>query len=186
MGGKPRSKARTSTLGKPGTDGVWPMRGLKVVETDGFQRPGPGAKRNGRGHLGGDFMERRDESGDFDRPEYTRHFYCPTGTAEAIAPAHGKVWSVRFSAKNGWVVKLSHGYPHLTVYRHLARVDVVAGQEVCMAETLGIIGHAPSAGKHGVNHLHAELWDMTLPGPKNSRRAHSIDVAPWLRHWRKV
>ena len=161
------------------------MRGVRVVETDGFERPGPDAKRNGRGHLGGDFMFRRAESGGFSRPEYTRHFFCPTGGAEAIAPVDGRVWSVRHSANNGWVVKLSHGYPYLTAYRHLARVDVDAGQEVKMGQTLGIIGHAPIAKKRGVNHLHFEIWDFSRPGPRN-RIVKVVDHGPWLKGWRKL
>lgn len=184
-------RGATAGLGAPGSAGVWPVKtyrgpnGLRSIwpsVSDGFERPGPDAKRNGKGHLGVDVMFRRTESGDFDRPEYTRHFFCPSDVVEAVAVAPGKVWSVQHDNRNGGVVKISHGSKHLTVYRHLARMDVKAGQLVRPGDVLGIVGHAPSAGTKGINHLHFEIWDTSIPGP-NTRLNRSVDPEPWLRWW---
>ena len=89
---------------------------------------------------------------------------------------------MRRSPKNGWVVKVMHGNRYMTVHRHLASVAVKDGQEVCMAECIGIVGHAPSAGKRGVNHDHFEIWDWSKRGP-NSRLAKSVDPQPWIDGW---
>lgn len=189
MGGKPRArKIWTSTLGEPGGYGVLPIRsynGLKVVESDGFAWPGLGAKRRGKGHIGSDYMLRRKKSGRVRRPGFVKHFTCPTGKVEAINVRPGVVWSVRRSERNGWTVKIMHGNRYMTVHRHLASTVVKAGQCVCMATPLGIVGHAPSAGKRGINHDHFEIWDWSKPGNK-SRLVKSVDPSPWLKGWRQV
>ena len=186
MGGKPRKKPEIGGLGAPGgRGGVWPVAilhsGAKPVISDGFGLE----KRGGRGHLGVDIMFRRPRKGLESRPDQTRWYECPTGEVWAIACAPGKIWSIKDSPKNGGVVKISHGFPHLAVYRHLAETFVVPGQEVIPGTILGIVGHAPSAGKRGINHLHFEIWDVSQHG-KRSRRNLAIDPEPWLVHWDKI
>lgn len=175
-------------LGEPGTPGTFPVaiwEGHDPVITDSFERPGPGAKRNGKGHWGGDIALRRPKSGKVRRPEYVKHFFCPNDKVPALNVFPGIVKSVKNSKKHGRVVKVAHGTRHISVHRHLSRTDVVAGQVVAEGTALGILGHAPSAGDKGFNHDHFEIWDMTLPGPKNSRAAHAVDPGPWLKHWTK-
>lgn len=183
-----RETAEVPELGPPGSPGVWPVRmhiDRKPVVTDGFQRPGPGAKRKGRGHLGVDIMFRRQGIGSMDRPEYARRYWCPSGVAEAIACAGGRVVAAKRSRTQGWWVKVSHGR-YMSVYRHLSRCDVKAGDVVYAGDTIGIVGFAPKAGRFGLNHLHFEIWDLSRKGSKRSRKRMSVDPGLWLRHWGKV
>lgn len=178
------SPEQTSSLGEPGDFGYLPIRGykdFKVVVSDGFAWPGPGAKRNGKGHLGNDFMLRRHKSGGVLKPDYVRHFWCPSNTIEAISPCPGTVLSVKLSVRNGWVVKVSHGR-HMTVHRHLSKTCVSPGQEIEAGQAVGIVGHAPSAGKNGINHNHFEIWDLSKPG-KMTRLNKSIDPGPYVKGW---
>lgn len=183
MGGKRRQQQLPAEL----ADGVWPVRsldGFPPVISDGFQRPGPGAKRGGKGHLGHDVMFRRPEKGAFDRPDYTPHFFCPSGKAEAINVVKGIVGIVKQSLTQGWWVEVKHGR-YMSVHRHLAHVCVEGGELIEAGHTLGIVGHAPRAGKKGINHDHWEMWDMLRPGPR--RRAYKIiDASRFLRRWKKL
>jgi len=182
MGGKPRKR-----LPEELARGNWPIRGLDghaPRESDGFQRPGPHAKRGGKGHLGHDFMYRRSSKGSENLPEYTKWFFCPSGRAQAVAPIAGVVGAVRKSKKQGWWVEVKHGQ-YMSVFRHLATVNVSRGDVVSAGELIGIISHAPKAGKRGINHLHWELWDLDRPGPR--RRAYKIiNAKPFLRRWVKL
>lgn len=174
------------TMGAPGCDGIWPVKSIgtdRPTISDGFERPGPNAKRAGRGHLGVDVMFRRAEKGMFDRPQFTPRFWCPSGAAIVVACCPGTVSVVEWSKRNGGVVKVQHGR-YMTVYRHLARIDVARGQVVAMGAELGIVGHAPSAGAKGINHLHFEVWDSQRLG-RNNRINRSVDPGAWLRHWRR-
>lgn len=171
------------------------MRGLTLVtesgievydirESDGFQRPGLKAKRQGKGHLGHDFMLRRRKKGLENRPEYTKHYFCPTGLGHAVSPVRGIVGAVRFSKRQGWWVEVKHGR-YMSVFRHLVGAAVVSGQAVEAGDLIGIVGHAPVAGKRGINHLHWELWDLFRTGPR--RRANKVvDATRYLRRWKKL
>ena len=167
------------------------MRGLTIGrkvydirESDGFQRPGLKAKRKGKGHLGHDFMLRRRKSGREARPEYAKHYFCPTGLGIAVSPVKGVVGVVRFSKRQGWWVEVKHGR-YMSVFRHLIRPAVVPGQEVGLGQMVGIVGHAPVAGKRGINHLHWELWDMMRKGPRR-RSAKIVNAKRYLRRWKKL
>lgn len=166
--------------------GVWPVAYYGTSEpkvSDGFQRPGPNAKRRGNGHLGIDVMFRRSKKGPENRPEETKWYFCPNGVVRAIAVAHGTVGRVRLSKRQGWWVEVKHGR-YMTVYRHLASVAVKPGDCVCAGYDIGIVSHAPMAGDNGINHLHFEVWDTLRPGP-NRRANKVVDPAPWLRRWKK-
>lgn len=185
------SKTRRSLLPTELVGGFWPMRGLihegeayEVKESDGFQRPGLKAKRHGKGHLGHDFMSRRRRRGTENRPEYTKWYFCPTGRGEAVSPVRGIVGIVKFSKAQGWWVEVKHGR-YMSVFRHLACVHVRPGDVVGAGDSIGIIGHAPKAGKRGINHLHWELWDMHRKGPRR-RSVKIINAKRYLRHWKKL
>ncbi len=185
------SKARRQQLPTELADGCWPMRGLihegvayEVKESDGFQRPSPKAKRGGKGHLGHDFMSRRLKRGPEDRPDYTKWYFCPTGKGEAVAPVRGIVGTVKFSTAQGWWVEVKHGR-YMSVFRHLACVHVATGGAVESGDSIGIVGHAPKAGKRGINHLHWELWDLFRAGPR-WRAYKVINAKRFLRHWKKL
>lgn len=150
----------------------WPMLGRPVVSDPFGLR-----KRGGRGHLGIDIAYRRKVSGVADLPRLTKHFIC-FGQEWIVACESGKVLSVMLSKKNGWVVKINHGR-YISVYRHLSSVQSVQGV-IEKGAKIGVVGFAPAAGKNGFFHLHFEIWDMSLPGPKNSRRHHAIDPEPFL------
>lgn len=185
MGGKPRQQPDELVIG------VWPVaihRGLEPTISDGY-KPTAVVDANGkklrRQHLGVDIMFRRPAKGAEHRPQLTRWYQCPTGVVLAIACAPGTVTRIVRSPKHGGAVYVDHGR-YLSVYRHLAAIDVAVGQEVAMGQGLGIVGHAPSAGQRGINHLHFEVWDTQLQGRRWSRRMKAVDPGPFLRRWRKV
>jgi murein DD-endopeptidase MepM/ murein hydrolase activator NlpD len=167
------------------TGGVWPVgiskeHGAPRV-SDGYGEVG-GEKRNGNGHLGVDIMFRRPTKGEFDRPTETPHFRMPNNVL-ALSCHRGTVWSVDRDPQ-GFVVKIDHGFPWLSVYRHLKNPTVTKGQSVGPGHPVGTIGHDPRNSK-GINHLHFEVWD-TSRGNVNTRAARSIDPAPFLKRWLKV
>ena len=183
MGGKVRQKLPEELIG-----GVWPMRGLAghaPRESDGFQRPGPNAKRGGKGHLGHDFMYRNAAKAVVEaRPEVVKWYFCPNNSAQAVSPVKGVVGTVQFSKTQGWWVEVKHGR-FMSVFRHLVSVSVSSGDALEVGELVGLVGHAPKAGKRGINHLHWELWDLLRAGPR--RRAHKVvDATQYLRKWKKL
>lgn len=168
---------------KPMEHGVWPVRSLEgrpPKVSDKFGRK----KRSGRGHLGVDIMYRRPKKGTDSRPTQTKWYECPEGV-EAIACATGDVVRVVNSSAHGIAVYIQHGR-YMSVYRHLSTTFVEKGDRVPMMQRVGIIGHAPSAGDHGINHLHFEIWDTELPGGEWSRRRKAVDPGPFLRRWVKI
>jgi len=165
-------------------EGTMPLclPGIHPVVTDGFERKGPRAKRNGKGHYGVDLMYRRPKSGAFDKPVYTRHFYCPSNVL-AVACSAGTVVRV-VTDGNGTAVYLSHGR-YMSVYRHLKDVEVSLGETLLEGDFLGLVSHAPKAGRQGVNHLHFEIWDTDkrLKGGRWNRARQAIDPEHFLRGW---
>jgi murein DD-endopeptidase MepM/ murein hydrolase activator NlpD len=164
---------------------VWPI-GIHSVHgeprvSDGFGESG-GEKRNGRGHLGVDIMFRRPTKGVFNRPTETPFFRMPNNVL-ALACQRGKVWSV-VRDPQGFVIKIDHGTPWLSVYRHLKNPLVSKGERVGPGQPIGTIGHDPR-NKQGINHLHFEIWD-TSRGTENTRAKRSIDPAPFLKLWGKT
>jgi murein DD-endopeptidase MepM/ murein hydrolase activator NlpD len=81
-------------------------------------------------------------------------FSVPTGTQiEAMADAR-----VRFAGTMsgfGNVVWLDHGGSILTVYAHLSRIDVRAGDAVRRGQLVGLSG---ATGDVTAPHLHFEVW----------------------------
>lgn len=74
------------------------------------------------------------------------------------APARGKVLHTGDFFFSGNMVYLDHGQGLITVYAHLSRIDVKAGQWVEQGGTLGTVG---STGRVTGPHLH---WSVYLNG----------------------
>lgn len=155
--------------------------------SDGFERPGPDAKRRGRGHLGCDFMYRRPHKGPWDRPEKTPWFQSPSWMVWALACVDGTVIRIVRDKRQGGAVYIRHGR-YMSVYRHLELESLLVykGQVLKAGARLGIVGHAPKAGSKGINHLHFEIWDSQRPGGKWSRARKAIDPKPMLTYWTQI
>jgi len=80
-------------------------------------------------------------------------FAAPAGTS-VLVTADGVVRKVRYSHSYGRLVYVDHGNGYTTVYAHLLRYDVDAGQEVKRGEKIGEIG---SSGRSTGPHLHYEV-----------------------------
>jgi hypothetical protein len=105
-----------------------------------------------------------------DNAARSRSWYMPE-ERRALAAAAGRVWSVR-EQPNGWWVRLSHeGGAWNTLYGHLVRPLVEAGQDIAAGSPVGIIG-GPRAG--ALRHLHFEVWDFLTHGKR------VVDPAPAL------
>lgn len=161
--------------------GTVPMKyeGHTPVVTDGFGRD----KRGGKGHLGVDLMFKRIKAGEVRLPSHTRWFWCPTGQVMAVACAPGEVIRIVRSKSQGIAVYIKHGR-YMSVYRHLTTTPLVYGSDVTEGEFVGIVGHAPKAGKRGINHLHFEIWDTDKAGLRTrDRKKQAIDPGPFLARW---
>ncbi|MFP5221789.1 MAG: murein hydrolase activator EnvC family protein [Acidobacteriota bacterium] len=75
-----------------------------------------------------------------------------TAKGEAVRAAYwGRVAYVGEIKGLGQVVVLAHGGAAATVYAHLARAGVKAGQDVARGEALGVAGEFPSPGSSGMS-----------------------------------
>lgn len=78
----------------------------------------------------------------------------PTGT-EVRAMKAGRVRFAGVMSGYGSVVWIDHGGDVLTVYAHLSRILVAAGEDVSARQVLGLSGQS---GNATAPHLHFEIW----------------------------
>ncbi len=85
--------------------------------------------------------------------------------APIYACASGTVTSATYSSIFGYHVRISHGNGFLTLYGHMTRYTVHAGQQVSKGE---IIGYAGSSGRSTAAHLHLTMYyNGVLVNPLN-------------------
>jgi len=81
-------------------------------------------------------------------------FTAPTGSA-IYATADGVIQSVERKAWGyGLHIIINHGYGYTTLYGHMSKTKVKAGQKVVRGEQIGYVG---STGKSTGSHLHYEV-----------------------------
>jgi murein DD-endopeptidase MepM/ murein hydrolase activator NlpD len=71
-----------------------------------------------------------------------------------MAPAKGKVTSVRKWGSMGLMVKINHDSTYQTVYGHLLKAAVKRGQRIKRGEVIGYMGNS---GRSTGYHLHYEV-----------------------------
>ena len=95
---------------------------------------------------------------------------APMLTAE-YAAADGVVLRAGAASGFGLAVYLLHDNGDVTVYGHMERILVEAGQEVRAGDTIALLG---SRGQSTGPHLHFEVFQGGLDGPR-------VDPLGWLR-----
>lgn len=79
---------------------------------------------------------------------------APAGT-NVYATGNGRVASIENHPTNrGKVIVIDHGYGYKTVYEHLGKTKVKAGQRVSRGDVIGEVG---SSGRSTAPHLHYEV-----------------------------
>ena len=78
-----------------------------------------------------------------------------------IVPAKGKVISSGFAPVSGNWVKVQHENGYQTVYLHLDKRNVVAGQELFGGEQLGTVGNTGSASTGAHLHFGVKKYNPT-------------------------
>jgi murein DD-endopeptidase MepM/ murein hydrolase activator NlpD len=68
--------------------------------------------------------------------------------------AQGKVSFAGWRGGYGWVVEVRHANGYATLYGHLSRINVAAGQQLSAGDTVGLIG---TSGRSTGPHLHYEV-----------------------------
>jgi len=83
---------------------------------------------------------------------------APTGTP-IFATADGVVGEARYQGGYGNVVRINHGYGYSTIYAHLSRIVVRAGDTVRRGQKVGEIG---ASGRSTGPHLHYEVKQFNI------------------------
>ena len=125
-----------------------------------------------------------------------------TTSAKALAAAEGEVIYARSAGGSGWTIAINHkkkcqgGGGYHTVYRHLYKMFVSAGQHVNANEPIGIVGgsntvngkvcHNPAQLKNCASgwyaiHLHFELLDGELCGSCSTQATPSKVMSPYCK-----
>lgn len=117
------------------------------------------------------------------RHPFTGAFYIHRGIdialhrgAEIVATAHGTVQRVAYERYNlGNVIEIGHRYGFVTLYGHLDRVLVDAGQRVQRGQVIGLMG---STGLSTGPHVHYEVSiGGHLRNPEEFLTVSAIDAA---------
>lgn len=91
-------------------------------------------------------------------------FAAPTGTP-IVAPADGKVASIRFNRDFGRTLIIDHGHGIRTLFGHLAKTEVNVGQKIKRGDTIALVGNS---GLSTGPHLHYEVHrDGKAENPMN-------------------
>ncbi|WP_248746311.1 peptidoglycan DD-metalloendopeptidase family protein [Pseudomonas sp. MWU12-2037] len=107
------------------------------------------------GPLSSKFGVRRFFNGEERNPHAGLDFAVPTGTP-IKAPANGKVILTGNYFYNGNTVFVDHGQGFISMFCHLSRIDVKAGQSLTRGAVVGLVG---STGRATGPHLH---WNISL------------------------
>jgi len=115
---------------------------------------------------GGNFGRRRVLNGEARSPHAGVDFPAAAGTP-VFASQSGKVVLAEGLYYSGNTVVIDHGYGIYTMYAHLSKIDVQAGQMVKAGEELGKVG---ATGRVTGPHLH---WGLTI----NHARVNAMQIA---------
>jgi murein DD-endopeptidase MepM/ murein hydrolase activator NlpD len=115
---------------------------------------------------GGNFGRRRILNGEPRSPHGGVDFPAAAGTA-VFASQSGKIVLAEGLYYSGNTVVIDHGYGIYTMYAHLSKIEVQAGQMVKAGEELGKVG---ATGRVTGPHLH---WGLTI----NHARVNAMQIA---------
>ena len=94
--------------------------------------------------------------------------------ANVFAADSGTVLTATYSSSYGNYVTISHGNGYTTLYAHMSRLAVKAGDTVTQGQ---VIGYAGSTGISNGPHLHFEIW-------LNGTRVNPLNYfSSWVRNW---
>ena len=125
------------------------------------------------------------------RPHNGVDFGLPTGTV-VVAPANGVVDKATYSRSAGYYVVIRHSGGLSTVYMHLSKLSVKAGQRVRLGTAIARSGNTGiSTGPHlhyevrvngrAVNPLRVNLDSHSVEVNKKERRAFAASVSKYKR-----
>jgi hypothetical protein len=106
-------------------------------------------------------------------------------TVPILAAAEGEVVEAGWSDKNGWYVRLDHGWGYRTVYCHFQEgsipVSVVVGKRVPRGRRLGLMGSTPGGDYSTGVHLHFGITFEGNGSIKVPELYHNVKLED--RHW---
>jgi murein DD-endopeptidase MepM/ murein hydrolase activator NlpD len=134
------------------TDAIYERITTDVVPDEAFTDPIPGVK-------GTNFGERRIFNGEPRAPHGGADLHATAGTP-VHATNRGRVVLAKNLFFTGNTVILDHGLGIYSLYAHLSRIDVKAGETVTNGQVVGRVG---ATGRVTAPHLH---WGMRVQGAR--------------------